>query len=47
MSCSVTEGYVNEGQVGSPEVGKRRAVILVGISGMITGDGNKIHNKKQ
>lgn len=34
-------------QVGFPEVGKKREDFLVGASGVMRGDDNKIHNKEE
>lgn len=50
MSCSASKGCVDKAvckpglkiQVVFPEVGKRREDILVGASGMMRGDDNKI-----
>lgn len=53
MSCSASKGCVDKAvckpglkiQVVFPEVGKRREDILVGASGMMRGDDNKIQDK--
>lgn len=52
MTYSTAEGGVDKGstlksQVGFPEVGKRREDILVGTSGMMRRDDNKIRGSEE